>query len=149
MQASHAPWPQRLFPALRGSSIPFCPLPLPRLSPGHSGSPRKQLHSPPGIAPWGLGTRVQDAVRLRPGVRTSITRGQRGCSLNVGMPFLIHMQRARGVHRWISRSQHFAESKTHTSVTGKACEAFPVSRPYLGKRFCSPQLQGTVSKGRT
>lgn len=34
--------------------------------------------------------------------------------LNVGMPFLVHMQHARGLHRWSSGSQHFAESKTHT-----------------------------------
>ena len=67
MQASHAPRPQRLFPALRGSSIPFCPLPSPRLSPGHAGSPGEQLRSPPGVAPRDLRACVRGALRLGPG----------------------------------------------------------------------------------
>lgn len=80
MLASHAPRPQRLFPALRGSGIPFCPLPVLRLSPGHAGSPGGQLHSPSGGAPWGLVGALWDCDQV---AEHQLPRGQRGCSPNV------------------------------------------------------------------
>lgn len=84
-------------------------------------APMKQLRSPPGVAPQGLRTCVQGAVRLRPGGWTSIMWGQRGGSSNVKMPFLICLQHAWGLHRLSRRSQHCAESEAYTSAMGKAC----------------------------